>query len=121
MKKIFKSLIIIALLLGIKSSIAAGYPGLVVEKIWVLDGKVVVKFSDIKSDPISIQSVRCAYTDNLVDYKNVLALLLSAKASGNSVKVYTGTGGTSLSTALRLADNSEGITWASTITMLAIE
>jgi hypothetical protein len=118
MNLLLKVVIFISALVAAEAAYAGGYPGLVVERIWVLDGKVVVKFSPTQSNSTSIQSVHYAYTENFGDYKNVLALLLSAKAAGNTVNVYTGPGGTSFK---NLIQEETDDVWSVTIKTIAIE
>jgi hypothetical protein len=118
MNLLFKIAVLIVLSVAAKTAYAGGYPGLVVERIWVLDGKVVVKFSPTLSNSTSIQTVRYAYTENFGDYKNVLALLLSAKAAGSTVNVYTGPGGTSFKS---LIQGETDDVWSVTIKTIAIE
>ena len=118
MKSIYKTATLAFLLMAAKAAHAGGYPGLIIEKIWVTDGKVVVKFSPSLSNPTSIQTVRYAYTENFSDYKNVLALLLSAKSSNNPVNVYTGPGGTSFRSLI--AGETDDV-WSVTIKTIAIE
>lgn len=114
----FAKTLILTALAAVSLSHAGGHPGLVVKTIWVQNGKVIVRFDDATSNPSSVASVRAAYTENFADYKNVLAVLMQAKATATTVKVYTGAGGTTLPS---LIDSSEPNYWASTISMVALE